>query len=245
MSFFASRWVERPATSPSSRRPARRASAPPAWPRASSPSGALDVGLLVSDAPDDGQRRALHALGRARRAGAAHARSAASSTRCARWWSTPATPTRPPAGAGSTPRRKVQGAGAMAAGVPEDAGRGRLDRRDRRAAAGRRGRGGHRRGARASSPRTATPRSPRRSGPPTRSPSASSLEVELPSGTRAPQRAGQGRGHDLAGLRDDALLRADRRRARARDRRPAARRDASSARSTASASTASSRPTTR
>ena len=33
------------------------------------PSGALDVGLLVCDAPRRDERRALHALGRARGAG--------------------------------------------------------------------------------------------------------------------------------------------------------------------------------
>ena len=41
---------------------------------------------------------------------------------------------------------------------------------------------------------------------------------------RAADRAGQGRGDDLAGVRDDALLRPDRRGADAGDRRPAARR---------------------
>ena len=37
------------------------------------------------------------------------------------------------------------------------------------------------------------------------------VDVELPSGTRAADGAGQGRGDDLARVRDDALLRPDRR----------------------------------
>ena len=51
--------------------------------------------------------------------------------------------------------------------------------------------------------------------------------VDLPGGTVRLTRAGQGRGDDPAELRDDALLRADRRRAERRDRGPAARRSAS------------------
>ena len=58
------------------------------------------------------------------------------------------------------------------------------------------------------------------------------------------ERAGQGRGDDPAGLRDDALLRADRRRAAARDRRPAARRVRQALVRPHLASTASSRRTT-
>ena len=53
----------------------------------------------------DRQRGALHALGRARRAGAAHAGALPRSTASAPWWPTAATRTPPPAGAGSrTPR---------------------------------------------------------------------------------------------------------------------------------------------
>ena len=48
------------------------------------------------------------------------------------------------------------------------------------------------------------------------------LELELPSGRGATQRPVQGRGHDLAEVRDDAVLRRDRRGAGARDRRSAA-----------------------
>ena len=71
------------------------------------------------------------------------------------------------------------------------------------------------------------------------------LDVELPARHRAAHRAGQGRGDDPAALRDDALLRADRRR-RSRPRPPTCcSASASSARSTASPSTASCRPTTR
>ena len=68
-------------------------------------------------------------------------------------------------------------------GVRRGSGRGRLDRRDRRAAATRRGHPGHRRRARASCAPTATRTSPRRSAPPTRSPSGSALDVALAGGT--------------------------------------------------------------
>ena len=69
------------------------------------PSGELDVALLVSDEPGHDQRRALHALGRARRARAAVPGRAAGSTRCGPSSSTPATPTPRPAAAGwTTPR---------------------------------------------------------------------------------------------------------------------------------------------
>ena len=78
------------------------------------------------------------------------------------------------------------------------------------------------RGARAAAPRGRRATSSRRSRRPTRSRSAPTWRCELPSGTRAPERPVQGRGHDLAELRHDAVLRPDRRRARARDRRPAA-----------------------
>ena len=101
------------------------------------PSGGTDLGLLVSDAPDDRQRRALHALRRARRAGAARARSAAGSTGCAPSSPTPATPTPPPGAAASTTPRRCRAPRAMAAGVEPGPGRGRLHRRDRRAAADR------------------------------------------------------------------------------------------------------------
>ena len=75
---------------------------------------------------------------------------------------------------------------------------------------------------------------------------AKEVEVDVDAAVRhrAADRAGQGRGDDLAGVRDDALLRPDRRRADRRDRRPAARRVRRRARSTASPSTASSPPTT-
>ncbi len=74
-----SRWVER------ARRACARspAAALPAGFRAAGvaagikPSGGTDVGLLVCDAPRDDERRALHALGRARRAGARSRASAA------------------------------------------------------------------------------------------------------------------------------------------------------------------------
>ena len=57
-----------------------------------------------------------------------------------------------------------------------------------------------------------------------RGPKRACLEVTLPSGTRHALRAGQGRGHDLAALRHHLLLRADRRAAGARECRAAHRR---------------------
>ncbi len=55
-------------------------------------------------------------------------------------------------------------------------------------------------------------------------PKHASLEVAAAVGPRPAERPGQGRGDDLARLRHAAVLRADRRRTRARDGRPAARR---------------------
>ena len=73
--------------------------------RAEAVAAALDLGLMVCAAPDARQRRALHPLRRARRAGRAHPGALRGWTRSA--WSspTPATPTPRPATAGSrTPR---------------------------------------------------------------------------------------------------------------------------------------------
>ena len=118
----------------------------------------------------------------------------------------------------------MQGAAAMAAGVREDqvavastgvigvpldvdkvikgilAARGELARRRRRRA------------------------SARRSAPPTRSPSASRSTSRCRRGTVRLTAQAKGAGMISPALRDDALLRPDRRGARARDRRPAARR---------------------
>ena len=55
-------------------------------------------------------------------------------------------------------------------------------------------------------------------------PKRACVDVDAAERHRPHQRAGQGRGDDLAQLRDDAVLRPDRRGARAGDRRPAARR---------------------
>ena len=115
--------------------------------------------------------------------------------------------------AGSRTPRAMQGAAAMAAGVREDqvavASTGVIgvpsstagdDRAGPRARRGELRRDGDRRLRRAI--RTTDAFAKR-----------ASLDVAAAVGHGAPQRPGQGRGHDPAGLRDDAVLRADRRRA--------------------------------
>ena len=178
---------------PRRRRRCRRASAPPASPAGSSPAASSTSGLLVSDAPETRQRRALHPLGRARRARAAHARSAATSDALR------AVVVNSGNANAATGRRGLDDA-AQDAGRRRDGrrrargpGRGRLDRRDRRPAA------------------TPTPSS--RASPPRArelAPTATSafaeairttdafakrvaLEVTLPVGHRPAERAGQGR----------------------------------------------------
>ena len=115
------------------RHAARRASAPPASPPGSSPQG-LDLGLLVSDAADDDERREVHALGRARRAGAGHARSArdlgAIRAVVANSGNANAATGRP----GLDEAARMQGAASMAARRADRARRGVLDRRHRRPA---------------------------------------------------------------------------------------------------------------
>ena len=170
-----------------------------------------------------GQRRALHRHGHAGGAGAASAGSAAGWARCARCSPTPAARTPPPAGAGSTtpprrraPRRSRSGVepaevalastGGISHYLPVDAMlKGILDARGelRRDGDG---------------------------GLPAGDPDDRRVREARQPGGRAVRRTGaaerpvQGRGDDLAALRDDAVLRRDRRRAGARDGRAAARR---------------------
>ena len=122
-------------------------------------------------------------------------------------------------------RVAVASTGVIGVQLPMDGVRGRA-RRARRARA-----------------RTGTPRSGARSRRPTRSRSARA-RGRAAGRDGAAERAGQGRGHDPAGLRHDAVLRADRRGARAPRPPTCCSASASSARSTASRSTASCRPTT-
>ena len=171
-----------------------------------------------------GARRAPRAS-RARARGAARCWSRASArgwTRCGPWRSTRATPTRRPGGRGIDEAARMQGAAAMVGRATEDRVARLLDRRDRRASStARRSCAGCWRRAQDAAPdgdgafqrgdhdHRRCSRSARRS--------RSSCPAD-----RAPRRPGQGRGHDPADLRDDAVLRADRRRAGAGDRRPAA-----------------------
>ena len=110
---------------------------------------------------------------------------------------------------------KTQGAAAAAAGGRAGRGRARLDRRDQPPAARRRRYQRDPAGARRSCGADGRRRLP--AGDPDDRPfdKRASLEVELPSGTVRAERPVQGRRDDLAPLRDDALLRADRRAARA------------------------------
>ena len=101
----------------------------------------------------------------------------------------------------------MQGAAAIAAGVDPRPGRRLLDRRDRRAARRRSGRRRAARGAREALRADGDADFAARDHDDRRVREARALEVELPGGHGAPDRAGQGRRDDLAELRDDALLR--------------------------------------
>ena len=147
-------------------------------------------------------------------------------TRCARSSSTPATRTPPPAARGLESAAKMQGAAAMALGVEADAGRGRLDRRDRRAAAdrARSSRRARARGARAAPP-TATPTSRAAILTTDAFEKRAALDVELPAGTVRLTAQAKGAGMIsprfatmLCFVQTDAAL-------SRRDARPAARRD--------------------
>ena len=186
------------------------------------PSGARDLGLLVSDS------RSTVSAARFTRSGVLAAPVLLTQERCR-----PAGIRAVVANAGNanaaTGRRgledaaRMQRAGAAAAGVPEDcvavASTGvigvpldidKVIARDRGGAA----RAGARRRRRV------------RRGDPhdRRDRQARGARGPAPVRGRPAVRPGQGSGHDLALVRDDAVLRRDRRRARAGDRRPAARR---------------------
>ena len=192
-----------------SRSPATSPSSPPAGCRRGfraagvacgiKPSGDLDLGLLVSDAPGDDQRRALHPLGHAVGAGAAvpralHARGIRGGGRQLRQRQrrdrAPRTRERGQdagrrgarlRGSATESAVAVASTGVIGVPLPMDAVMQRHRRRRPRAAPRRRGR---LRGA--------------RSGPPTRSPSTPCLEVGARGGHGPADRPGQGRGDDLA-----------------------------------------------
>ena len=225
----------------------RRASAPPASPAASRPTARSTSALIVSDAPTTDQRGALHPLA---------ARSAApvlADPRALR--------------AVARLRAVVANSGNANAATGE---RGLDDRRAMQGAAARRCRASTPTRSRVASTGVIGVPLPTRAAawPGSRAAAASSradgdadfaeairttdafAEAGLPRGRaarrhRAPERPGQGRGDDLAALRDDAVLRADRRRAVGARRATCCSAVTSSARSTASASTGSCRPTTR
>ena len=143
----------------------------------------------------------------------------ARSTSCARSSSTPATRTCATARAGSRPPRRWSRPRRAALGVEPDAGRRRVDRRDRRSSStARRSLTGIDRPPRELSQAGGAATSPTRSSTTDRWPKRASLEVELAGRHGARCAPGQGRRHDLARLRDHALLRRDRRGDRRRRR---------------------------
>ena len=242
--FFASRWVD----APDARHRARRRAA--AGFRAAGvacglkPSGAPDLGLLVST-------RRTRSAPRASRAPACAPRRCCCAASAARLDALRAVVANSGnANAAHRPAR-ARGRGADAGRGrdrgrrgPEDQRRGRLDRRDRRAARrSTRSMQRDRAAPPASCAPTATTPSPRRSAPPTRSPSAPALDVELPGGTVRLTAQAKGAGMIspafatmLCFVQTDAALSAE--------TADLLLGGASSARSTASASTASSPPTT-
>ena len=197
----------------------RRASAPPA-----SPCGLKPERRARPRAARRPTRRTPTSAARFTRSGALAApvllcqRALRARRASARSSSTPATPTPPPAAAGFEDAAKMQGAAAMAGRRAEDqvavASTGVIGvplptrARSSSGIARARARAARRR-------RRATSREAIR--PPTRSPSARRARRRAAGGHRAPDRPGQGRGDDLARLRDDAVLRADRRGAVGRD----------------------------
>ncbi len=245
VSFFASRWVPRPehVARRRRRRPAGGLSRRRRRGGRSRREGVLDVGLLVCDAPNAVSAARFtrsgvlaapvlvtrdHARMDALRVVAANSGNANAATGAPRHGGR----ARDAARGGRRRRRRRR------------PGRGRLDRRDRRPAR-----------RRSSSPTAcAQAASALHAGGDVDFSEAimttdafakrASLDVTLPSGDGAPQRAGQGRGDDRAGVRDDAVLRADRRGAASPRPPTCCSASASSARSIASPSTGSCRRTT-
>ena len=115
-------------------------------------------------------------------------------------------------------RRQDAGRGGDGAGRRPGGGRAGVDRRDQPSPAGRADAQGHPRGLHAARARRRRRLS---AGDPDDRPDREARDARggAAVGNRAPDRAVQGRGDDLAELRDDAVLRADRRRAGAA-RRP-------------------------
>ena len=243
--FFRSRWVPAPAhvreLAPDSRaarglprggrRGRHQAERQPRRRRCSCATRAAD------------ERGPLHRDRHAGRARARHPRALAAGRAARSCSPTPAVPTRRPDSAGSTtpPRPRVRPR--WRCGRRARRGRARLDRRDQPPAARRQRAEGHPRGARAA-------RARRRRGVPAGDPDDRRVrEAREPRGRAAvghgaAERPVQGRGHDLAELRDDAVLRA-RPTPRSTPRPPTCcSAFASSAPSTARRSTGSCRPTT-
>ena len=134
--FFRSRWVERAGARARAarRRPAARAFAPPACAGGIKPSGRARRRAARLRRAGDDERRALHALGRARRAGA---RSRATRCRLDGLRAVAANSGNANAATGERgldAAAKMQGAAACGRRGSRRPGRGRLDRRDRRAA---------------------------------------------------------------------------------------------------------------
>ena len=184
--------------------------------RASSPAARTDVGAARLRRARHDERRALHALGRARRAGARLPASAARLDALRVVVANSGNANAATGGRGLDDAAKMQGAAAMAGRRRRRPGRRRLDRRHRRASSTR---GAVVRGL-AARPRRAAPRRRRRlrrGDHDDRRLREARLRSRssCPGGTVRLSGAGQGRGDDPAGLRDDAVLRADRRRARA------------------------------
>ena len=208
--FFHSRWVPAPAhvrELGARRRAARGLSRGRASPRGSSRAATPTSACSCATPSEPVERGALHRHRHARGAGAASAASAAASTRCARCSSNSGCANAATGRRGLDDAAKTQGAAALAVGVDPRRGRARLDRRRSATTCP------STRCSRASSRRarscaaTATRAFQQAIQTTDAFEKRANLEVELPSGDGAAERAVQGRGHDLAALRDDALLR--------------------------------------
>ena len=206
------------------------------------PSGNPDLGIVVCDSETPVSAARFTATAHPGRARAAQPGALSPGRRCAPCSPTPGCANAATGQRGLDDAAKTQGAAAIALGVqPEEVVLGSTGGISW--TAGRSGAQGD--------PRrelTAAPRG--RHGLPAGDPDDRCVrEARQPGGRaavgyRPPQRPVQGRGHDLAELRHDALLRADRRRSSSPIRPTCCWGSASSARSTAARSTASSPPTT-